>query len=217
LREYAKKLAMKPAETSVAVQGLGNVGYWFAKSAYDLGFKVIGLSDSRGAVWSEGGFDPEEVLFHKKQTGSVADFPGRETLSEAQFFARKVDVLVPAALENAITEENAGRVRAKVIIEMANGPLTANASRFLIEKGIRVVPDILANAGGVAASYLEWRQNLDKQSWAEKQVLDRLEEIMTRAFDAVWELSQKEKIDMKLAAYMIAVDRIVRAMKQKES
>ena len=215
LRELAKKLAMKPEETTVAIQGIGNVGYWFARSALDLGFKIVGLSDSRGAIWNDDGLDPEKVKEHKSQAGSVAGFPGADTITEEIFFAKQVDVFVPAALENAITEENVDSVKAKVIMEMANGPVSAPAFERLIKKGVVIVPDILANAGGVATSYFEWKQNMTNQSWEEQEVLEKLEKLMIKAFNEVWQISQKAEVDLKLAAYMIAVDKIVKAQKNR--
>ena len=215
LRELAKKLAMKPEETTVAIQGIGNVGYWFARSALDLGFKIVGLSDSRGAIWNDDGLDPEKVKEHKSQAGSVVGFPGADTITEEIFFAKQVDVFVPAALENAITEENVDSVKAKVIMEMANGPVSAPAFERLIKKGVVIVPDILANAGGVATSYFEWKQNMTNQSWEEQEVLEKLEKLMIKAFSEVWQISQKEEVDLKLAAYMIAVDKIVKAQKNR--
>lgn len=215
LRELCRKANLPPKKTTVAVQGMGNVGYWFAKTARDLGYKVVGLADSRGAIWNERGLDPEKVLAYKKETGSVRGFAGAEEMSESKFFSRQVDVLVPAALENAITAQNAGKIKARVIIEMANGPVEAAAFARLVKRGVLIVPDILANAGGVATSYLEWAQNLSGEHWTEKRVLGRLEKIMVKAFAAVWGLAEKEKIDLKLASYMIAVERILEAMKEK--
>jgi len=215
LQDLAEKLSLRPEKTTVAIQGMGNVGYWFADSAHKAGFKVVGVSDSRGAIWSEDGIDPGEAIRHKKETGSVVGLKGGKNLSEDEFFAHEVDVLVPAALENSINMNNVESIKAKVIIEMANGPVTADAFHKLVERGVLVVPDILANAGGVATSYLEWKQNMNKESWEEDVVLAKLKQLMREAFSEVWKVSENEKVDLKLAAYMVAVKRIVEAKEAK--
>lgn len=214
LRELADWLGMKIEDTSVAVQGMGNVGFWFAHYADELGFRVVGLADSRGAVWNDAGLDPRKVMKHKRETGSVVGFPGADTIQESEFFSREVEVLVPAALENAVTTDNAQGVKAKVIIEMANGPVELQAYEGLVKRGVVVVPDILANAGGVVASYFEWKQNLSGQTWEEEEVLRQLEELMVKALSSVWQIAEEEKVDLKLASYMLGVDRIVKAMKK---
>lgn len=209
LRELAKKLGRKPEGTTVAVQGFGNVGYWFAKTARDAGFKVVGLSDSKGAIRNDRGLDPAEVRAYKQSTGHLTGFPGSKPLSIAKILTQKVDVLVPAALENAITARNVGSVKSKIIIEMANGPIEARVYQRLVKRGTVIVPDILANAGGVGASYLEWLQNRSGRQLKEKVVLEKLAKMMTGAFREVWNLAQKQRVDLKLAAYMLALKRLV--------
>lgn len=212
LQELAKKLKMVSGKTRIAVQGFGNVGYWFAHAAHAAGFRVVGLADSHGVIWNERGLIPEELHAHKEKAGSLAGFSGGQNIAAQKFLEQKVDVLVPAALENVVTTKNAGRIKVKIILEMANGPVEAAASRRLVKKGVVIVPDVLANAGGVAASYLEWVQNLSGEQWEETYVLGRLEKIMQKAFAEVWQVSRDTKTDLKLAAYIVALKRIWEAI-----
>jgi len=211
LGELARRLKMNARKTTVAIQGLGNVGYWFALEAHKAGFKIVGLSDSKGAIWNEKGLDPAKVMEYKNFTGSIAGFPGSKAMPGGKILEQKVNVLVPAALESVITAKNAGRVKAKIIIEMANGPVEAETYRKLTRKGLVIVPDVLANAGGVATSYLEWVQNRSGDMWEENYVLDRLEKIMSKAFAETWNISKEYKTDLKTAAYMVATKRIAEA------
>lgn len=216
LRELVKNFKLLPKKTTIAVQGFGNVGYWFAQNAKDAGFRVIGLSDSRGGIWNEQGLDPKKVMEHKKATRSVADFPSSTNLDPQKLLEQKVDVLVPAALESVVTTKNSGRIKARIIIEMANGPIDPQAFGKLNKRGVVIVPDVLANAGGVATSYLEWVQNTSGDQWDETLVFARLEKIMTKAFNAVWKIGKTNKVDLKMAAYMLAVERIGRAMSDRD-
>ncbi len=211
LEEFIKKLKWNAKKTRIAVQGLGNVGFWFAKLAAEKGFRVIALSDSRGAIFNQNGLDVLEVMNFKKQTGSVVNFPQGKTITNNDLLKLDTEILVPAALENAIHKDNAKSVKAKVIIEMANGPVSPKADEILEKKNILVVPDILANSGGVAVSYFEWVQNKSGIYWDEGDINQKLRLKMVRAFDGVWKNYHKQQISMRLAAYLLAVSRVAEA------
>ncbi len=213
-REAAKRIKLNLKGATVAVQGFGNVGYHYARLIQDeMGAKVVAVSDSKGGIYSPKGFDPKEVLTHKEKTGSVVGFPGTKKISNEELLELEVDVLAPSALENAITRENAPRVKAKIVAEGANGPTTPDADDILFKRGIIVLPDILANGGGVTVSYFEWVQNLQEFFWTKAEVDSKLEGHMVRAFDAVWEMHDKKKVDMRQAAYMVAITRVAEAYK----
>jgi len=213
-RECARRIKFALKGIAVAVNGFGNVGYHAARLFFEeQGSKIVAVSDSKGAIYSEKGFDPREVFVHKEKTGSVVGFPGTKRISHEELLELPVDVLIPAALENEITSENAPRIRAKIVVEGANGPTTPEADDILDRRGIYVIPDILANGGGVTVSYFEWVQNLQEFFWAKAEVDQKLEQHMVRAFESVWEMSQKEKIDLRQAAYMVAIGRVVEAYK----
>lgn len=214
VREAAKKLQLIPAETSIAIQGFGNAGSFMAKILSRDGYKIVAVSDSRGAVYNENGLDPEAVEKHKQATGSVVDFAGAETISNDDILTLAVAILVPAALENVITQENAGAVKAKLIVELANGPTTPEADEVLFKNNVLVVPDILANAGGVTVSCFEWQQNLAGEHWSEADVLAKLERTIVDSFNAVWEIKEKHGIDMRTAAFVLAVARIAEAIEK---
>jgi glutamate dehydrogenase/leucine dehydrogenase len=212
LQRLAEKENLKSEETTVAVQGAGNVGYYFARLASELGFKVVTLSDSKSAIYDENGLDIDAVMKCKEENGSFETCKGVKQISNEELLLLEVDVLVPAAIENVITEKNAGNIKAKYIIEMANGPVTPEADEILKENGTISVPDVLANAGGVTVSYFEWVQNKNGEKWSKKDVLAKLKDKMIPAFDAVWESRDKYKIDMRMGAYALAVEKIVKAM-----
>jgi len=222
LRELLKKMKIEPRKTEVVVQGFGNVGYHTARILHEHGYKIIGLSDSKGGIHVPGGVDPSHVMQVKKARGklagvycqgSVCEEVEFKHVSNAELLELQCDVLVPAALENQITEGNAGRIKTKAILEMANGPITPQADELLFKRGIPVVPDVLSNAGGVTVSYFEWLQNRANEHWSEKAVLDKLDAIMTKQFNNVWTISQTMKVDLRSAAYILAIGRIVDAMK----
>lgn len=215
LNELVKKLNLKPKETNLVIQGFGNVGFWFAKLAYDEGYKIKALSDSKGGIVSENNLDPEKVMEHKKKTGSVIEFPDTETISNEKLLELDCDILVPSALENVITQDNASRIKAKAIIEMANGPVTPKADEILWQNKILSVPDILANAGGVTVSYFEWVQNKTGYFWEEKEVNDKLKKIIIKAFSEMWNIYQKKKIDLRKSAYISAVSKVAEVIKLK--
>jgi glutamate dehydrogenase/leucine dehydrogenase len=212
-REAAKKLNMKMKGATVAVQGFGNVGWNAAKIAYDWGCKVIAVSDSKGGICNPEGLNPYKVYEHKTKTGSVVGFKGTKEISNEEVLESKCDILIPAALENSITRANADNIKAKIISEGANGPTTPEADRILHEKKILLIPDILANAGGVTVSYFEWVQNLERDHWPLEEVCQKLENKMVKAFNDVYNLSKKEKCDLRTAALMLGVGRVADAIK----
>jgi len=212
-RESAKHLGLRLKGATVAVQGYGNVGWNAAKIAYDMGCKIVAVTDSRGGIHCPNGLNPYEVYEHKSKTGSVVDYDGCENITNEQLLETKCDVLIPAALENQITKANAGNVKAKILAEGANGPTTPEADKVLREKGIFLVPDILANSGGVTTSYLEWVQNLTREHWTLEDVNQKLEDKMVRAFNDVYRVAKKEESDMRTAALILGVGRVSEAMK----
>lgn len=219
LVKLAQKLGFKKhQDMTVAIQGFGNVGYWFAYHANKLGFKVVAVSDSKGGVYVPTGLDPVKTLACKKVSGSVSachcnqagcDVAKGKTISNADLLLLPVDVLVPAALENVITTENAGQLKAKAVLEMANGPTTPEADVILAERGIDLIPDVLANAGGVTTSYFEWVQNLQGYSWSKAEVIAKLQPLMDQAFDEMWQIKTSQKLPGRLATYATAVKRVV--------
>lgn len=213
MEKLAEKIFVDRAkkDIKVAIQGFGNVGYWFALHAHRAGYRVVAVSDSKGAIYADGGLDPEFVLTYKQEHGSLPT-DGYEQLTNAMLLELNVDVLVPSALESVIHNGNAEQVRARAVIEMANGPTTPEADAILHERNIFVVPDILANAGGVSTSYFEWVQNLQGYAWPHREVMSRLKPLMQGAFDQTWLVYEKTKENGRIAAYMNAVQRVVDAM-----
>jgi glutamate dehydrogenase (NAD(P)+) len=195
-------------QPTVVIQGYGNAGSIVARLLHQEGAKIIGVSDSKGAIYNKNGLVPEEVLEHKQRTSSVIGFKNAEEISQSALLELETDILVPAALENQITQENAPRIRAKIIAEAANGPTTPEADEILFEREVFVIPDILANAGGVTVSYFEWLQGLQMYFWTEAEVNSKLKEVMSRSFKEVVAIKEKEKCDMRLAAYILAVKRV---------
>jgi glutamate dehydrogenase/leucine dehydrogenase len=210
LEKLAKEWKRKPRDITVAIQGFGNVGYWFAKHAADHGYQVVTVSDSKGATYVKNGLDPDKAMAYKRQHGSVADFGKKITNQELLELA--VDVLVPAALENVINQSNAANIKAKAVVEMGNGPVTPEADEILTKNGVLIIPDILANAGGVTVSYFEWVQNLQGYYWTRDEVVAKLQPLMERAFDEMWIMKNKHKVDGRLAVYLTAVKRVVDTM-----
>lgn len=212
--QVLSKLKIAKSKASMAVQGFGNVGMNFAMIAYRAGYKISAVSDSQGGIYSEKGLNLEEVLAHKKATGSVVDFKNSKNVTNEKLLELPVEVLVPAALENVINEKNAGRIKAKIILELANGPTTEAAEEKLQKKGVLIVPDVLANSGGVIVSYFEWVQNLRHFYWDQAKVEDRLNRQICLAFDKVWQTMEKEGNNkMRDAAYMVAVGRLVGSLR----
>jgi len=209
--EAAKKLGV-PAGARIAVQGFGNVATFFAKLAEERGYKIVALSDSKGGILNMDGLGFEKVLAYKKQTGALNGFPGSKSISNEELLELDVDVLAPAALENVLTGDNAARVKAKVIVELANGPTTKEADKIFQEKNISVIPDILANSGGVCVSYYEWYQNMYPEKWSKEQVLQKLEKQIKKAFDEVLSVKEKYNTTFRNAAYIVAAQRIIDKM-----
>jgi glutamate dehydrogenase (NAD(P)+) len=213
--QAAKKMGLVPANTRVVVIGFGNAGSFLAIRMHEAGYKVVSVSDSRGGIYDPNGFDPSAVLEHKKKTGSVVGFGSSTSVTVEQQISLEAELLAPAALENQITQSNAESVQAKAILELANGPTTPEADQILAGKGVTVIPDILANAGGVTTSYFEWVQNNSNQHWSRQDVFAKLQQKMTAAFDAVWDQSQKQSITLRQGAGVVAVLRLAQAIKQR--
>ncbi len=215
LTEAAKKLGFEPAKTTVAIQGFGNAGAHMAKLLAHLGYIIVALSDSQGGIYIPAGIDPLEAERLKNSEQGLAGYAGSKKITNEELLALPVDILVPAALENQITAANADAVKAKLIVELANGPTTPEADAVLFKKGIVVAPDILANAGGVTVSYFEQAQNASNYYWSEAEVLEKLKKIMVEAFDSVWEKKEKYAVDLRTAAFVLAVERVAEAMKAR--
>src|SRR3954452_5617451 len=207
-KEALKNMNLDIKGTTVAVQGFGNVGSVAADLLVKEGCKVIAISDRTGGYYNKNGIDIPAAIKHVKQARSLEGFTGGDQITNDELLLLDVDVLLPAALENVITSKNAGKIRAKIICEGANGPTTAGADSILDEKGVFVIPDILANAGGVTVSYFEWVQDRGGYFWTEETVNDRLTEIMTRSFEDVLKLSKQHKVNMRTAAYMLSISRV---------
>ena len=207
-RESARHVGFDIKGATVAIQGFGNVGMISAELLSQAGAKVVGITDWKGGVYRGNGLDLPKLIEYAGQHKTVAGFPGADSLANEQLFQLDVDVLIPAALENQITLENAPRIKARIVIEGANGPTTPDANAHLHERGVFIVPDILANSAGVTASYFEWVQDRHGYFWTEKEVNERLEAKMCEAFDAVLQTSLKFRVDMRTAAYIVAIGRV---------
>jgi len=211
IREAAKLLGLKLVGTRVAVQGYGNAGSIAARLLHEDGAKIIAISDSRGGAFNPNGLDPVAALRHKAETGSVTGLAGCDALNNEELLTVDCDILVPAALENQITAENAPLVKARIVAEAANGPVTPVADRILHENGVFGIPDILANAGGVTVSYFEWVQDLYGFFWADQEVNQSLERVMVKAFHEVYEKAQRHNVHMRTGAYCLAISRVAEA------
>jgi len=208
-----RRFKIEPSQARIVVQGFGNVGGMGAKLMRKAGMKIVAVIEWDGAVYNEDGIDVEALMQYRRQTGSFTGFPGGEAMDRNEAMFLDCDVLVPAAKENVIHSQNAAKIRAKIITEGANGPTTAAADRILSEKGVFVIPDILANAGGVTVSYFEWVQDRQGYFWNEQLVNGRLEEIMVNSFKDVVSYADRDKVDNRTAAYMLALDRVAFAIK----
>jgi glutamate dehydrogenase (NAD(P)+) len=214
-REAAKHLGMNIKGATVAVQGFGNVGSVSADLLADIGAKIVAVTDWKGGVYNARGLDIKKLIAHTQQHKTVAGFPGAEELDGSKIFGLDVDILIPAALENQITVANAGDIKAKIIAEGANGPTTPDAHMALHARGVFVIPDILANAGGVTTSYFEWVQDRHGYFWEEAEVNERLEHKMVAAFDDVLAMATKYKTDMRTAAYIVAISKVATVTKMR--
>jgi len=213
IREATKKLNVPLRDATVAVQGYGNAGSNAALLLGEMGARVVAVSDSKGGILNEKGVDARAVLDHKRKTGSVVGFPSTRTITNEDLLEQPCDILVPAALENVITGDNASSIRAKIVAEAANGPATPDADEILFKNKIFHIPDFLCNAGGVTVSYFEWVQNLYGLYWSVEEIYDRLDKVMTRAFNDVYDMHVKQNVTMRMAAYMLSVQRVAEAMK----
>jgi glutamate dehydrogenase/leucine dehydrogenase len=211
IEEACRYLNLQLDNLTVAIQGYGNAGSIAHELLHQRGAKVVAVSDSRGGAYSTKGIDPAAVQAHKEKSGTVAGMPGTDRISNQELLELKVDVLIPAALENQITEENAPKIRPKILAEAANGPTTPEADPILHENGVFLIPDILANAGGVTVSYFEWVQDLANYFWSEKEVNEKLETVMQISFADVLGLAQKHRTHMRTAAYVLGVGRVAEA------
>ncbi len=219
--KLAEKQNLIPQKTTIAIQGFGNGGYHCAKHLQEAGFNIVAISDSKGGIYRQQGFDIESVFQHKQATnslagvycsGSVCQSIDSEGISNSQLLELDVDVLIPAALEGVITSENASSIRASNIVELANGPITHEAEKILNERHITIVPDVLANAGGVTVSYFEWVQNRQAYSWSKEQVKERLQQRINLAFEQMWVLAQEQDYSLRHGIYDLALERINQAI-----
>ncbi len=210
-KKAARHLGMSLPGARVAIQGYGNAGAIAARLLHAEGCKIVAVSDTQGGIYSEAGLDPAKVSLHKQEQGTVVGFPGTQRVGIREVLEVPCDILIPAATEGMLTVENAERVQAKIIAEAANGPTTPDADRIFYKRGVFVIPDILANAGGVTVSYFEWVQDLQSFFWSSEEIAAKLETIMERSFQAVLEKSLAYQCDMRTAAYMVAIARVAEA------
>jgi glutamate dehydrogenase/leucine dehydrogenase len=211
LDELVKARGWSREETTLAIEGFGNAGSWLAILANELGYRIVAVSDSKGGIFAPEGLHPEKVVAHKHETGSVIGFDGAETIDGSAIFGVDCKVFVPAALDMSVNEQTAPTIRAEVILEEANYPVTVEAEPILVDKGVTVVPDILASGGGVAVSYLEWVQDLQREAWPEDRVNSRLGQIMEAATKQVLARAEAEQATLREVAYLIAVERVAEA------
>jgi glutamate dehydrogenase (NAD(P)+) len=211
IRDAVQKLNLTLADQRVAVQGFGNVGSYLAKFVAEDGATVVAISDSRTALYNPNGIDVPAAFAQKRDSGSFDGLRGADRITNEELLTIDCDILAPCALEQVITEENAAQVKAKMVVEGANGPITPAADEILFDRGVTILPDILANAGGVIVSYFEWVQGLQEYFWKEAEVNAKLNDIITRAFDETWATAQQRTVDMRTAAYGLAVQRVAEA------
>lgn len=201
-----------PEKCNVVVQGFGNVGSNAAQIFTDHGHKVVAISDSKNGIYNENGINIEKLAEHKKKTGSLAGFEGSKTITNEELLELPCNLLIPAAFENQITDQNAHKIQARVVLELANGPTTPEADEILFEKNIHVIPDILANSGGVTVSYFEWEQNLSNKHWSEKEVFEKLNKLIKDASQKIFQKSKESKTSLRMSAFILALERIQEKM-----
>ena len=222
LKELSKRLNFNPQKTTLAIQGFGNVGYYFADWAHKEGYTILAVSEQEGGSYVNEGLNPEKTLKCKEEKGSVTkcycwknvcDLRFGKPISNEELLEMAVDILVPAAVEEVITRKNAPKIRAKYIIEMANGPIAPEAEEILEKRGVKIIPDILANSGGVIASYFEWLQSKQQKKWKREKVRKELSKILKESFDKIWDLAEEENICLRKAALILAIERIAEVTK----
>jgi glutamate dehydrogenase (NAD(P)+) len=213
VREAAKKQNINMNEAIVVVQGFGNAGQYAAQLVEEQGAKIIAVSDTQGAIINKNGFKVNELIKSKLENKSIRGFPGATEINNEELLTTECTILIPAALENQITKDNASRIKTKIVAEAANGPTTPEADQILYENNVLVIPDVLANSGGVTVSYFEWLQNLRREYWSEAEVNERLDVIMTKAFAEVYDAHQKYNTNMRTASIALAVNRVAEAIK----
>ncbi|MEA3118753.1 MAG: glutamate dehydrogenase [Paraburkholderia sp.] len=213
--EAARRIGLDIEGARVAVQGFGNVGGIAARLFQEAGAKVIAVQDHTGSIWKSSGIDAAALLEHVANTGGVGGFAGAEPIKNDEFWTIESDILIPAALENQITEQNASKIKTKIVVEGANGPTTTAADDILRDKNVLVVPDVVANAGGVTVSYFEWVQDFSSFFWTEDEINQRLERVMREAFNAVWQVAGDNKVSMRTAAFIVACKRILMAREMR--
>jgi glutamate dehydrogenase/leucine dehydrogenase len=216
VRETLNHHKMLPEKATAAIQGFGNLGFIAADRMHQQGIKIVAASDSSGGIYNKAGIDPMAAMNHKTRTGSVAGLKGCKPITNAQLLELKCDVLAPCALENVITSRNAARVKARFVVEGANGPVTPEADAILERKGVVAVPDVLANAGGVTVSYFEWVQDLQSYFWSQEEVDKRMDTIMTRAFQNTIDTANVHKTSLRKGAYILAIQKVVDAMRFRD-
>ncbi|MBN3759045.1 Glu/Leu/Phe/Val dehydrogenase [Paraburkholderia sp. Tr-20389] len=213
--EAARRIGMDIEGARIAVQGFGNVGGIAARLYQEAGAKVVAVQDHTGTLYKESGIDAVALLEHVAKHGGVGGYAEADTIANEDFWTIESDILIPAALENQITEKNAGKIRTKIIVEGANGPTTTAADDILHDKGILVIPDVVANAGGVTVSYFEWVQDFSSFFWTEDEINERLERVMREAFAAVWQVASEQKVSVRTAAFIVACKRILQAREMR--
>ncbi len=213
--ESARQIGLDIAGARIAIQGFGNVGGIAARLFSDAGAKIIAVQDHTGTLYRPAGIEVLKLLEHVAQTGGIVGFTGAEPLAEDEFWELETDILIPAALEGQITEKNAPRIRTKIVVEGANGPTTPAADDILNEHGILVIPDVIANAGGVTVSYFEWVQDFSSFFWSEDEINHRLERVMREAFASIWQVALEHKVSVRTAAYIVACTRILMAREMR--
>jgi glutamate dehydrogenase/leucine dehydrogenase len=211
VREAAKKLAIDLKQATVAIQGFGNAGQYAGQLLEDLGAKVVAVSDTKAAVFNKSGLNVESLRNHKEKNGSVSGFPDTKTISGEEIIETECTILIPAALENQITHKNASKISAKIVAEAANGPTTPEADETLFKNKVLLIPDILANGGGVTVSYFEWLQNLRREYWTEPDVNDRLDRNISKAFADVYQTHEKHGVNMRKASTLLAIEKVADA------
>jgi len=215
LHDAVKVLGLNEERFEIVIQGFGNVGWNAARFLYDSGMNIVALSDINGGIYNQNGINPYEVFDFCKESGTVYGFPGTESISNKELFGIDCDILIPAAIENQITEKNAKDIKAKIVAEAANAPTTPEADQILNDRGIFIIPDLLCNAGGVTVSYFEWVQNVQAIFWNEDEVNQKLRAIMDKAFRKVYEFSKQNNLDMRLAANINAVSKVALATEMR--